>query len=324
MASKHVTMRDIARALGVSVVTVSKALSGRDGVGEALREKIGQKARELGYQYDPAGKSAADRSKHEVGVLIPDRFFGANTFYASLYKKLILHLSNRGYYGILEILSERDEADMKLPGLLENSRVGAMVLIGQVSSAYIDRLVQVRVPYLFVDFYNERAGVEAIVSDSIYGSYLLTCHLIHAGHRDIGFIGKIDATSRIMDRYLGFYKGMIEHNLPVRPQWVLPDRDQRGLFIDVTLPDALPTAFVCNCDEVALRLIRRLSMAGKRVPQDISVVGFDDFLIASLSEPPLTTFRVDLDNMGRLAAEEIISKMSGRSRRNAPGILIRV
>lgn len=311
---RNVTMREIAESLGVSTVTVSKALAGKEGVSEALRERIQQVAQTMGYQ--PASAPLAEANEN-VGIIVADRFFGDSTFYASLYKKLIQRLSDFGCFGILEIVSEADEQACVLPAMIRTNKVQAIVVMGQISKRYIDELVKVDIPYLFLDFYNEEAGVEAIVSDGIYGAYLLTSHLIQQGHRAISFFGTVHATSSIMDRYLGYYRAMLEHKLDVLPEWIVPDRDEHGRFLDtLPLPEKLPTAFVCNCDEAAMVLLRHFNQTGIRVPEDISIVGFDDFLMASLSDPPLTTCRVDQDNMTKIAAEEIVSKLSGRSRKN--------
>ena len=306
---KGVSMRELGRRLGVSAVTVSKALGGKPGVSDAMREKITALAQELDYRYELNSRTCKD-----VGILIPGHFFGqGNSFYASLSEKLVQHLSRQNAYGILSLLSEAEEADCRLPAIVFGSNIRGLVVLGQVSGAYMRMLAEaeLNMPYVCMDFYDERSGADSVVSDGLYGSYCLTSHLIHGGHRRIGFLGSIHATSSIMDRYLGYYKTMLQHDLPMDPSWVVPDRDEHGEYHAFPLPDPLPTAFVCNCDQMAMRLKNRLEGMGLRVPEDVSLVGFDDYTHSASVSPVLTTFAVDQDSLAFETARVITEKMRG-------------
>ena len=311
--SKQVTMRQIGKAMGVSTVTVSKALGGKDGVSDSVRAQIVEKAREMGYQYVSPEKRPMEGNGQEVGILVADRCFSDSSFYAALYKKLVQRLAEVSCYGILEILYAPDEKELKLPVMIRSGKVDALIVMGQVSAEYMRALLDTRLPCVFLDFYTEHAFVTSVVSDSVYGAYLLTNHLVQMGHRNIGFVGDIHATSSILDRYLGYYKSLLQNNIPLRPEWVLPDRDDKGLLTEVALPEAMPTAFVCNCDEMAHLLMGQLARAGYNMPEDVSIVGFDDFLFARLCNPPLTTFQVDQDAMAKAAVKALIKKLHGQS-----------
>lgn len=310
--SKPVTMRQIGKAMGVSTVTVSKALGGKDGVSEAVRAQILNKAREMGYAYPAPAKAPGPEGGQDIGILVPDRFFSDNSFYAALHKRVVQRLSEASLYGILEILYARDEQALKLPAMLRSGKASALIVMGQVNPDYMQALLATRLPCVFLDFYTEHADVTSVVSDSVYGTYLLTNHLFDMGHKDIGFVGDIKATSSILDRFLGYYKSLLQHGVPLRPEWVLPDRDANGLLMEVKLPERMPTAFVCNCDEMAHLLMGQLSRAGYRMPEDISIVGFDDFLFARLCNPPLTTFQVDQDAMVKAAVKALVKKLHGQ------------
>ena len=140
----------------------------------------------------------------------------------------------------------------------------------------------------------------------------MTYWLIEQGHRDIGFVGDIKATSSIMERYLGFLSAMLMKDLPVRPECVFSDRSPEGnTFHTFQLPEKMPTAFVVNCDMSAQALITDLQSRGYRVPEDISVVGFDDFCPTAGNTPPLTTFRVNCTAMCRMAVKLIGERCAG-------------
>lgn len=304
--AKTVTMKNIADQLRVSTVTVSKALGGKDGVGKELRQEIQELADKLGYHYSAHAKGGAENGGSSIGILIASHFFDDKAFYANLYRKIVTALSERGYYAILEIVQAEDELAGNEPGILHNCKVDALMILGQMRREYIDALKPFGKPCLLVDFYNEHFHMDALVSDSYYGSYLLTSHLINMGHKEIGFLGSVRSTSSILDRYMGYRKALLEAGLEAKDEWLIEDRSQAdGMLIPFVLPDKLPTAFVCNCDEVAYILVRQLWHKGVRVPEDVSVVGFDDFMFATLCTPPLTTFAVDLDAMTHAAVKAI-------------------
>lgn len=305
--AKSVTMRDIAAEIGVSTVTVSKALTGREGVSDEVRERIKQKAAEMGYRYNSAAKAMKGGENGSIGILVADRFFEDNSFYNKLYRHLVLKLNEAGFFGVLEILSQEAEEMLRLPNMINSSRIDGLIVMGQISEEYLTELNKTDVPQVLLDFYAERSGMESIISDGIYGSCCLTDYLIEMGHRDICFVGSIHATSSIMDRYIGFYKSMLQHGIPCSADGAIEDRDRNGKFIELALPQKMPTAFVCNCDQVAYLLVQRLKDMGYRVPEDVSVVGFDDYIYSTLSDPKLTTYRVNMEEMAK-AAVSVVSK----------------
>ena len=304
------TMRDIARAVGTSAVTVSKAMAGKPGMSEKLRTKILKKAREMGYEY-PRGSRLVPKEHLDIGILIPDRYFEADSFYAEIYKRLIKKLSEFGHFGLLEILSEKMEEELAVPNLLLTGHADGLILLGEPSKAYYRKIAQCGIPAVFLDFYDEQANADAVTGDNSYGAYRLTSHLIRRGHRKIGFVGNVKATSSIMDRFLGYYRAMLVNDLPVREDWILPDRELTGGLKLPALPEELPTAFVCNCDMTARLLIEALQKKGIRVPEDISITGFDDFPAGGENEVPLSTFRADTDGMIELAVKTMADRCAG-------------
>ena len=308
------TMRDIGEALGVSAVTVSKALAGKPGMSDRMRARIRKKAEEMGYRY-PDRDKVRPRPNLDIGILIPEHYFESESFYSVLYKRLVQKLAENSHFGLLEILSREAERELELPNLLRSRRADGMILLGQPSKEYYRMMAQQGVPVVFLDFYDEQGSADAVVGDNTYGCYRLTSHLIKNGHTRIGFVGNYLATSSIMDRYLGYYRAMLAHDLPVREEWILSDRDQDGIMREtLSLPEELPTAFVCNCDLVAGTLIRSLEARGVRVPEDVSITGFDDFYAGPAVAPALSTFRVNTDAMIDLTVKTIAERCAGLQR----------
>lgn len=296
MVKKQVTMKDVAQAMDVSIVTVSKALAGKDGVSDVLRERIVDKAGELGY-IAKGDKSRREDLNINIGIVISERFVSDNSFYFKIYQKMLMELSKKGYIGILEIVRREDEETGMLPNIVRMNSVDQVVVVGEMQSIFLESLVQTGLGITFFDFENEEFDVDCVVSDGVNGGFLLTRYLVKNGHKKIGFVGNYKSTRSILDRYMGYMKYLIAKEQIYNAKWTLPDRDEDGKFIELELPDDMPDAFVCNCDPVAYRMIDALEKAGYSVPEDISVVGYDDFVEQPSEEIALTTYQVNTDEM---------------------------
>lgn len=310
MATKNVTMSDIAKDMGVSTVTVSKAITGKEGVSKEVREKILKRAADMGYTYTKGLKESGLQKQYNIGVLVAGHFMSTDAFYSNLYQRIVMELTTQGHIGILEIVTKEAERDAVLPNVLVNHKVDGIIMMGQMSRKYIDLIRSTKIPLIFMDFEMEDLDVDSVISDGVYGACKTTRYLISQGHRKIGYIGSCMATSSIMDRYLGFCKAMLQAGIPVNQSWVLPDRDEEGTFVNPTFPKEMPTAFVCNCDEVAFHVVNKLKKLGYKVPGDISVVGFDNYIYAELSTPKITTFGIEIDAMVKSSVNTIIHKLN--------------
>jgi LacI family transcriptional regulator len=313
----NVTMKDIALRLGVSSVTVSKALNDREGVSEELRGKIKVLAEEMGYRYNTMAKAMKEGLSYNVGVIIPERFTGMSqsSFYLDVYQHISRSLEELGYYGILNILSSEDEEQLNLPKLYYENKVDGFIFLGQINKPYIGAIQAVDIPKIFLDFYDEQIDVDSIITDNFMGAYEITNYLVHKGHKDIAFVGNLYTTSSIQDRFLGFFKSLLEHKIELRNDYIIKDRDERGKYIEMNLPEILPTAFVCNCDQVAHNLIQKLRSHSIRIPEDCSVVGFDNDIYAVISNPPLTTIAVNVEEMAKTSARFIVEKIKDEQKK---------
>jgi len=308
---KSVKMSDIAQKLNVSNVTISKALADKDGVSEELRTKIKQLASEMGYSYNSTAKSLKDGLTYNIGIIVPERFLGMTmSFYWVLYQNISKELLKKNYYGIFETLKQEDEENLVLPKMIQDQKIDGIIILGQANRQYVNEIMKTDIPMICMDFYENMPNIDTIVTDNFYGTYLLTDYLIENGHRDIGFVGSIRATSSIQDRYLGYFKALIENDIAYNNEWTISDRADSGAYIDIVLPEKMPTAFVCNCDEAAYRLIKTLQKNGFEVPNDISVVGFDNYLISEICDPSITTVEVDMKAMAQSGVELIVQKVN--------------
>ncbi len=315
MKKKTVTMSDIAKTMDISTVTVSKALGDKEGVSEELREKIKQKANEMGYRFSYASKSAKEGFTFNISIVVAKHFISdASAFYWVMYRHIVELLQKQNYYGILDVISDSDQADKVMPNSVSDKKVDGVIVLGQFDDSYVSALYELDIPVVFLDFYSSDSRTDTILSDSFFGSYMLTNYLISCGHRNIGFLGSINSTSSIQDRYLGYYKALLENGIPLRDEWVIADRGSDGMtFAHFELPVQKPTAFVCNCDEAAYSLLNQLRSEGYLVPDDISIVGYDNHIYSTIANPRITTIDVDSKRMSREAVETIIKKIRDKN-----------
>ena len=314
-----VKLADIAEKVGVSVVTVSKALSGQKGVSEEMRARIKELADEMGYT--PIHTAQAGRSRsYTVGVVTFETYFTRfASFYWKMYQELATRAVKKNCFSMLEVISSYDEDNLVWPKLItENQKIDGIIVIGRPKQSYLKMLYQnKKIPMVFMDFYDDEEIVDSVVSASFNGMYRMTDYLIKNGHTKVGFVGSVMYTESITDRYFGYCKALMEHGIEVRQDWVIRDRDYSdgviGIEYKLQLPKEMPTAFVCNNDVTAYALIRQLEERNYHVPEDISVVGYDDYLYPEYGDSRITTYLVDMAEMSKIALSCVIRRIENVS-----------
>ena len=317
--AKAVKLADIAKIMNVSTVTVSKALSDQKGVSEEMREKIKHLADEMGYKSPSAAKMMSAKKSYNIGVVLSERFLDQyESFYWQMYQAVATKAVSKECFPMLEVLGIDTEQSLELPKLLKEHKVEGLIILGLLKEDYLNMLVQnVDVPFICLDFYDKHQECDAVVTDNFYGMYRLTNYLFEMGHQDIAYVGTLLYTESITDRYFGYAKAMLEHGRQIRPDWIIDDRNmdngQRDDDFEFALPEKMPTAFVCNCDLTAGILINALQKKGYRVPEDISVAGFDNYIHPGICKVGITTYEVDIKEMARKTINNLIKKMNHES-----------
>ncbi len=326
--AKAVKMADIAKVIGVSTVTVSKALSNQKGVSEELRARIKKQAEEMGYKTNSAIYQERVKTdiSYDIGVVISSRFLDKyNSFYWELYQEVAKAAVQKGCFTMLEVLEAEDERNCVMPKLLQEKRADGLIILGLLEEEYLLRLHEyASLPFIYLDFYDKNGTCDAVISNSYFGMYKMTNYLFGMGHKDIAFVGNLLYTGSITDRYFGYARSLLEHGVDIRKEWILEDRDSEtgrtdGGF-EIKLPEEMPTAFVCNCDVAAALLINKLEEKGYRVPEDVSVVVYDNYQPPGLCDIRITSYEVDMTEMARKTVRNIIRKISGEHYKQ--GVLI--
>ena len=309
----RVTLQTIADQLGISPAAVSKALKGQKGVSASLRQKVLDLAQSEGYQQTVhAGRR--DDSFTRIRVFVPARFLDQEqSFYWMLYQELSRAARPRHGNLYLEVVEPDMEQSCLLPPMGAPGRTDGAIIMGAFHPAYKRMLSgKLNLPYLFLDTEWPDGEGDSLISDNLEGGMEMTSYLLRHGHRRIGYFGTLLQTESIDDRYFGYYKALMHHGIALDPALVVNDRAPDGISFrpeDVAFPDNLPTAFFCNCDASADLLIRALGLRGLRVPDDISVAGFDNYAPLPGIMTQVTTWEVSLPGMAQQAISLLYQKL---------------
>ncbi|MGN0405820.1 MAG: substrate-binding domain-containing protein [Bariatricus sp.] len=312
---KSVRLSDIGAKLNVSTVTVSKALSGQKGVSEEMRAKIIQLADEMGYVRNTSSDAAEAKKSYTIGVIVAERFLSeSQSFYWKICQEISKRAIARKCFPVLEVIGYETEKNNELPKVVQEGKADGIIVMGAFHKEYAGFLsLNLHLPMIYLDTTCDWGTCDCVVSNNLLGGYQMTNYLFELGHKNIGFVGTRLATNSIDDRYLGYLKALMEHGVEKKEEWIIDDRDREMGNVDskqyFELPEEMPTAFFCNCDLSASLLIRKLEMCGYSVPEDISVVGFDNYVTDQFAGIGITTYEIDTKEMARRAVHIIIHKL---------------
>lgn len=313
---KKVKLEDIAAELNVSIVTVSNALKGKKGVSEEMRQKITKMAEDMGYRR--VFREKKQQNSYIIGVAVAEKYVKEfPSFYMDIYQRIAAEAMKKGHLTVLEVVTpEKENLANPFESFLEK-RISGLILIGELKKEYLNAIRKnYDIPIVCVDYYDIYEDMDYIVTDGFNGMASMTEYLLSRGYRNLMFVGTLTATKNITDRYLGYCKAFTQAGLTDIEKRVLPDRDfENGDYhIEFNLPEELPEAFVCNCDKTAGILIRKLEARRIRVPEDVAVVGFDDYK-AQLSEGlKLTTYKNDEKVMAQISLKTLLRRIEGKGR----------
>jgi len=306
-----VSMKDIAQKCNVSVATVSKALNGYSDIGKAKREEIRKCAEEMGYFPNSSARALKTNRTWDLGILFADNLHSGLThsYFAAIIDSFKVTAEQRGYDITFTAMAPIGGRRMSY---LEHCRYRGLdgVVIANIdfSSPGIQELFQSPIPVVTVDYVVD--GRTAIVSNNVKGMHDLTDFVCRMGHRKLAYIhGEMNTVTR--DRLTSFYRTVSEYGITVPDKFI---RQSRFRDVDMTeqvtkellSEDDLPTCIFYSDDFAAAGGVKAIRRAGLRIPEDISVCGYDGIPIADAIYPRLTTLRQDTKTIGRMAAEKLI------------------
>jgi LacI family transcriptional regulator len=318
---ERVTIKELARVSGVSVGTVSRALNGYADVRPETRERIMRLARELDYTPAAAARSLVTQRSHIIGVFMetgeghPDLH---HPFFHEVLGGLKQRVGNHGF-DLLLFASERPGNGYGPHSYLKRARhhsVDGCALIGlEPDDAEVRRLARADLPIVAIDMDLEGPKVEVVMSDSEGGAGVAVRHLTDLGHRRIATITGMLHSRPGTDRLRGYRRAIQELGLAYRDDYVTYGdfyaESGRAAAEHLLALSEPPTAIFAASDLMAIGAIRAAAQVGLRVPEDLSVVGFDDIQLAPHVNPPLTTMRQDKSGLGFAAGDALVARVAG-------------
>ena len=292
---------------GVSTATASRALSGDSRVRDATRARVQAVAESLHYRPNRAARSLASGRSGVIGLVLPTEPLVNDPYGAILINGVAQSASTRDH-GLMLWMTHREPGatvrELFSGGLLDGLVISAVAL----GDAWVEKLLDGPLPTVLIGRHPQRSDVDVVEVDNTAAARLVVEHLIGLGHRRIATITGPEARSDAAERLETFRTVMAEHGLPVPDELVEPGdfSPLSGLAAMARLIPHRPTAVFAANDQMALGAMEAISLAGLRVPDDISVAGFDDFPAALVSNPPLTTVGQDVDLVADRAVAHLI------------------
>jgi len=298
-----VTIKDIARELGISTSTVSRALSDSPLVREDTKRQILRVARRLGYQRNELARALVKGTSGAVGLLVPDI---TNPFFSDIARG-VAEIADKTGAGVLLCNTDgRADHELDYVSLMRRKRVDGLLLCSAtIEAPYLEELMLARIPFILVSRLTGRADVSYVITDDTAGARLAVEHLVKLGHRDIGFIGGPEDVQASRDR-MSAYRAVLRHRgLEVTPAWAtfagFTQAAGRKAAREMLSQHRHPSAIFAANDVTALGVLEVAEELGLTVPGKLSIVGYDDISYASLPRIQLTTVAQPAVEMGRIA-----------------------
>ncbi len=311
--AKTCTLQDVARVAKVSTATVSRTLSNPDVVSESTRRRVAEAVKVTGYRINRAARTLRTQRAHSVLVLLPDL---SNPFFSTILEGISRYLSQRGYSMLIASTTQVHDSSERLIDYLDDARAdGMIVLDGGLDTEVVEMLESAPQSkrILFACEWIEGANFPSVRCQNRQGTRMAVNHLHGLGHRKIAHVTGPAGNVLMQSRKEAFVEEMTKLGLELRPEWViLGDFSLAAGCLAAKAWIALedrPTAVFCASDQLAMGFIAELSRHSLRVPENVSVMGFDDIDLAEQFIPPLTSIRQDRLAIGETAAEMLMERV---------------
>jgi LacI family transcriptional regulator, galactose operon repressor len=314
MNKKAPTMKDVARLAEVSVATVSAVANGTAAVSQKRAERVRKAMEALDYHADQIARSLKTGRTQVVGIILPDV---TNPFFPEVIVGAEEIAGAAGYSVILCNANEDPEQEQHQLNILFSHRVDGVLIACSDPAISFDRLMRRRFPIVCFDRIPPGFRGDTVTTDNFAGAYEATRHLITLGHKRIAVLAGRLGLSTHARRLEGFRQAMSEARLPVPDERCLTGgmRPEMGYEAGrqlLSLPTA-PTAIFCTNNKLFLGLVRAVSQAGVRCPEEISLIGYDDLAWTENFHPRLTTVAQPTRDLGRSAMRLLIERVEGKT-----------
>jgi DNA-binding LacI/PurR family transcriptional regulator len=314
-----VTIKDVAALAGVSPSTVSRVILENPKISQETVAKVKDAIERLNYHPNMMAKSLVSQSTSTVGVIFPgptEQAF-SNVFFNEAIRGIIDYTSKHNYDVIITSANTLAELQKQVVNLVRGGKVDGLIVL---SNRFFDSIVQFltdqKFPFVIIGNSDEPTHF-TIDNDNITASYDVTMHLINQGHTSIGFIGGPRSIVMSSDRFLGYSKALEESGIAIRPELIFEySMYSENNYHEIPLVMSLvnrPTAFVTISDDIAFGIIQKLKELGRKVPEDISVVSFNNTIISQISSPQITSMEIGIYQLGYASIFTLLRILRGEA-----------
>ncbi|MGM0501316.1 MAG: LacI family DNA-binding transcriptional regulator [Bacillota bacterium] len=304
-----ITMKDIAEIVGVSESTVSRAINNKPGVGEETRTEILKVAQERNFQLNRLAQNLAKQETNVIGLLLPDI---SSLFYSDVARGVQDYATKHGYQVIVCNTDEDREQEENYIKWLKSNKVAGMIFLGGgLANNEIVKLGLSDYPIVLANRLVEEVSLPSVIIDDTSGSFKITKHLLEKGYSEIALLLGPDNSWQSQNRLQGYKRALkkagVEYNsdLVLNMSWSREGGYQGFLeLMDLENP---PQAIFAANDLIAVGVVEAVKMGGCFIPQDIAVAGYDDTIITSIIDPPLTTVSRPMQQLGRKSAKKLLA-----------------
>ncbi|MFX3632505.1 MAG: LacI family DNA-binding transcriptional regulator [Candidatus Pristimantibacillus sp.] len=309
-----VTIKDVAKAAGVSPSTVSRVVSNHPRISKATSIKVKKFMDEMGYHPNAMAKSLVSKTTQTLAIMLPrpaEELF-QDFFFGELLRGILTHSTRAGYDMLLTAATNDHDETETISRLVFGRRVdGVILLSARVNDPLIGYLNEQNFPSVLIGRSDEsHSNILSVNNNNIQASYDATQHLISQGHTQIGFVSGPSSMTVSLDRMEGYRQALAEANLPFRSEWVvegeyLQESGFRAMSSIMDLPNR-PTGLVVIDDVVAFGVLRGLTEIGYTVPEDISLVSFNNIALSELATPPISSIDIGTYQLGYTASQMLV------------------
>lgn len=308
----NVTLKEVASALGLSAMTVSRAINNKPNVDAETKKKVLQVAKEMGYTPNLVAKSLVSSRTHTIGVVIPEI---SHSFFPEVVKGIEEVTNAKNYQIFLTNTSDNFEKEKIIIAALIAKRVDGILVSSSLTTSdasYYKQLADTGLPIVFFDRVVRDVGISCIGVNDKTASEQVTEHLIAIGYKKIGYLGGPKQVSIGKERFEGFIAAMTKHQMEINEKWIIENgynekSGYQSMSKILGLPEnERPKALVAVNDPVAIGAIQAIREAGFSVPHDFAIVGFSNDIRSELMTPSLTTVHQPAYEVGKKAATKLI------------------
>ncbi|MBI9070410.1 MAG: LacI family DNA-binding transcriptional regulator [Melioribacteraceae bacterium] len=314
------TIKDVAKHAGVSTATVSLVIHDNSRISPETKRKVLKSIKTLHYLPSKSARDLVTQRAGNIGFIITDdHFLRTEPFYTRIFLGAEFEARDGDYYVLLATVESNFNEEDQLPRFIQERNVDGIIIAGKVPQNLIDRILELKIPLAFVDYETTNNCCPNILIDNIQGGILATSHLIGLGHKQIGFVGADIQHPSLLKRFTGYKQALENAKIGFNDKFVetgslYPDR-QNGYDAAKKLIEKnknLTSIFACN-DAMAIGVMHYLKDNGFKIPDDFSIIGFDDVESDLLLDPPLSTIRVPKIELGAESIRIITSYLKTKT-----------